>query len=183
MQTVTSGPGTSFTQRMLTIPDADIAQDRVVTAIGSYSATAPLGYSGGWVMQMAAFRAGNSPPPPPPDTTPPTVSITAPTAGQTVTGKRSNVSVNATDTGSGVAGVRLQVDGIPLATYDTASPYTFSLNTATFANGFHSLTASARDNSNNTGTSDPVMVFFSNSNPGRPQAVRNVVWHKIPGLA
>ena len=166
VQGVTSGPGTSFTMRLLTVPNADIAQDRVVTTIGSYSATAPVPSGGGWVMQMVAFRAANSPPPPPPDTTPPTVSITDPQAGQTVTGTI-NVAVAATDA-SGVASVRLQIDGFQLAAIDTTSPYTFSLNTAAFANGLHTLTASAVDGLNNAGTSNPVSVFFSNSNPGNP---------------
>jgi hypothetical protein len=49
--------GTSFTSRIITNPDADIAEDRSVTATGSYSASAPV--SGGWLMQMATFRAGN----------------------------------------------------------------------------------------------------------------------------
>jgi chitodextrinase len=51
---VTSGPGTGFTQRLLTSPDGDIAEDRTVTATGSYSATAPA--TGSWIMQMVAFR-------------------------------------------------------------------------------------------------------------------------------
>src|SRR5207249_3912679 len=38
-------------------PDGAIAEDRVVSAAGSYSATAALSSSGYWVMQMAAFKA------------------------------------------------------------------------------------------------------------------------------
>lgn len=56
VQTVTTGPGTGFTNRLLTSPDGDIAEDKMVTAVGSYSATAPL-TSGKWIMQMVAFRA------------------------------------------------------------------------------------------------------------------------------
>jgi hypothetical protein len=54
--TYTTGPASGFTQRLLT-PYGDIAEDRMVTATGTYSATAPLGQSGPWVMQMVAFRA------------------------------------------------------------------------------------------------------------------------------
>jgi hypothetical protein len=54
--TWTSGPASGFTQRLLT-PYGDIAEDRMVTAAGTYSATAPLGASGLWVMQMVAFRS------------------------------------------------------------------------------------------------------------------------------
>ena len=53
--TKTTGAGTGFTKRLLTVPDGDIAEDEMVTAVGSYSATAPLG-SGQWIMQMVAFR-------------------------------------------------------------------------------------------------------------------------------
>jgi chitodextrinase len=77
--TLTSGPGAGWTSRMITSPDGDIAEDRAVTAAGSYSATAPLSGAGPWVMQMVAFRAAGSGPPPPPDTQPPTApgSLTA----------------------------------------------------------------------------------------------------------
>jgi hypothetical protein len=67
---VTSGAGSGFAQRLLTSPDADIAEDRVVTAVGSYSATAPLAYSGGWLMQLVAFRAASTTPTPTPSPTP-----------------------------------------------------------------------------------------------------------------
>jgi hypothetical protein len=56
VQTTTSGPGSGFTQRLLTSPDGDIAEDRMVSAAGSYSATALLSSSGQWIMQMVAFR-------------------------------------------------------------------------------------------------------------------------------
>ena len=42
VQTITTGPGSGFTQRLLTNPDGDIAEDQIVTAAGSYSASAPL---------------------------------------------------------------------------------------------------------------------------------------------
>ncbi len=54
--TTTTGPGSGFTQRILTSPNGDLAEDRMVTAKGTYSATAPLGSAGSWVMQMVAFR-------------------------------------------------------------------------------------------------------------------------------
>jgi hypothetical protein len=57
VQTTTSGPGGGFTSRLLTVPDGDIAEDEMVTAAGSYSATAQLSPSNSWIMQMVAFRA------------------------------------------------------------------------------------------------------------------------------
>ena len=56
-QSATNGPGSGFTGRLLTVPDGDIAEDEFVTAIGSYSATAPVSPSNAWIMQMVAFRA------------------------------------------------------------------------------------------------------------------------------
>ena len=52
----TTGAGAGYTSRVITDPDGSILEDRVVTATGSYSATAPL-TSGSWIMQMVAFRA------------------------------------------------------------------------------------------------------------------------------
>jgi IPT/TIG domain-containing protein/VCBS repeat protein len=55
---VTNSAGTGYTSRVITSPDADILEDRVVTAAGSYNATAPVS-GGSWVMQLAAFRAAS----------------------------------------------------------------------------------------------------------------------------
>ena len=41
---------------MITSPDGDIAEDKMVNTSGSYSATASLGSWGPWIMQMVAFR-------------------------------------------------------------------------------------------------------------------------------
>ncbi len=54
-----SAAGANFTNRMITTPDLDIAEDRIVTATGSYSATASLTGSAAWVMQVVAFKAAN----------------------------------------------------------------------------------------------------------------------------
>jgi hypothetical protein len=52
---ITTGAGANFTSRIITTPDGDIAEDRIVSATGSYSATAPL-TGGAWVMQMVTFK-------------------------------------------------------------------------------------------------------------------------------
>jgi fibronectin type 3 domain-containing protein len=59
----TTGPGSGFASRLLTQPDGDIAEDTMVTATGSYSATAPINPSNPWIMQMVAFRAASAPGP------------------------------------------------------------------------------------------------------------------------
>jgi hypothetical protein len=51
----TYGAGSGFASRMITVPDSDIAEDQIVTATGSYSATASVS-AAPWIMQMAAFR-------------------------------------------------------------------------------------------------------------------------------
>jgi alpha-tubulin suppressor-like RCC1 family protein/chitodextrinase len=74
-------PGSGFTSRMISSPDGDIFEDRTVTATGSLSASAGLSAAGGWVMQMAAFRAATLAP----DTQPPTApaNLTATAASST----------------------------------------------------------------------------------------------------
>jgi hypothetical protein len=57
----TNAAGTGFTSRVITSPDGDIAEDRIVTATGTYNATASMS-SGNWVMQMVALRAAGSQP-------------------------------------------------------------------------------------------------------------------------
>src|SRR6266567_2047780 len=97
--TLTSAPGTGFTQRLLTSPDGDIVEDTVVTATGSYSATAALTGAGWWVMQMVAFRAAGIGSP---DTQPPT----APTGltPTVVSGSQINLSWTASTDNVGVTG-------------------------------------------------------------------------------
>ena len=94
------------------------------------------------------------------DTTPPTVSMTAPVDGASVTGTLS-ITAAASDS-SGVGGVQFLLDGSPLGAEDTASPYSLSWNSATVANGPHTLSARARDTVGNTATSSPVKVTVSN---------------------
>jgi hypothetical protein len=55
--TWTTGAGTGWRNCVITSPDADIAEDRVVSMVGAYLATAPLGNAGPWVMQMVALKA------------------------------------------------------------------------------------------------------------------------------
>ncbi len=56
--------GTGFTLRTITNPDADLAEDQITIASGSYSATAATSTSTPWVMQMATFQANAAQVPP-----------------------------------------------------------------------------------------------------------------------
>jgi cytochrome b involved in lipid metabolism/glutamine amidotransferase PdxT len=94
------------------------------------------------------------------DTTAPTVSITAPTTGSTVSGA---VTVTATAADNvGVAGVQFKLDGVNLSTEVTTAPYTISWVSTTATNGSHALTAVARDAAGNTTTSATVTVTVNN---------------------
>ena len=96
-----------------------------------------------------------------PDTTPPTVSISAPANGATVSGTVS-ISANASDN-VGVASVQFQLDGANFGSLDTASPYSVSWNTTTSSNGSHTVRAIAKDAAGNSTTSAAVTVTVSNS--------------------
>ena len=96
---------------------------------------------------------------PPPDAAPPTVTVTAPTAGATLSGTVT-LTVAASDNAS-VSRVDLYVDGVFLAS-DTTAPYSFSWDTRSAANGSHALVAKAVDAAGNVGTSATTAVTVSN---------------------
>ncbi len=93
------------------------------------------------------------------DTEPPTISITTPTNGSTVGGTVA-VGLTAADN-SLVTGVQVYVDGQPLGSTLTASPYVQYWDTTPFSNGTHTLTASATDGTNTT-TSSAISVTVNN---------------------
>jgi hypothetical protein len=76
--TATEAAGSGFTSRIVTSPDGDIAEDKVVTTAGSNSATATLDGSGPWIMQMATFAAAAG--------AAPTVTSVSPNSGSTAGG-------------------------------------------------------------------------------------------------
>jgi chitodextrinase len=103
------------------------------------------------------------------DTTAPTVAITAPLSGASLSGPV-NVTANAAD-GVGVAGVQFKLDGVSLGAEDTTAPYSVAWDTRTAGNGPHTLTAVARDAAGNTTTSTVVNVSVNNLNPFVPGLV------------
>ncbi len=85
------------------------------------------------------------------DRTAPTVALSAPASGATVSG---TVTVSATASDSaGLARVEFYRDGTILIGTDTTSPYSISWNTTTTAAGSHPLTARAFDIAGNAKTS------------------------------
>ncbi len=95
------------------------------------------------------------------DTTAPTVAMTAPAGGATVSGTTVAVTATASDN-VGVAGVQFTLDGVTLGAEDTTSPYSVTWNSTTATNASHTLTAVARDAAGNTTTSTGVIVTVSN---------------------
>jgi hypothetical protein len=107
---------------------------------------------------MGAGLGGGSAPA---DTTAPTVSVTSPTSGATVSGTTA-INASATDD-VGVVGVQFRVDGVNLGSEDTTAPYSVSWNTTSATNGTHTLTAVARDAAGNQRVATNVSVTVSNT--------------------
>jgi len=157
-RSTTSGFTPSAANRIATVTSATTYTDGNLAA-GTY-----------YYVAIATDAAGNVSPSSleasatvPPDTTPPTVAITAPTAGTTVSGTVT-VAGSASDT-RGVTSVQFRLDGANLGVADTTSPYSLSWDTKTVINGPHMLTAVARDAAGNAATSAGVGVTVDNGAP------------------
>lgn len=94
------------------------------------------------------------------DTTAPTVSITSPANGATVSGTLT-VAADASDD-TGVSQVDFYLDGA-LEASDVSSPYEWSWDTTTSADGSHSLGATASDDAGNVGSASTITVTVDNS--------------------
>lgn len=95
------------------------------------------------------------------DTTAPSVSVTAPTDGSTVSGTVS-LTASASD-GVGVSGVQFKLDSTTLiGSEDTTDPYSASWDSTAVSNGSHTLSAVARDAAGNMATST-ITITVSNS--------------------
>jgi predicted amidohydrolase len=134
-----SGPGVA-------VADIDLSQRFRETWLGDWRdisnkerRTAPYKYP------VSPTSPSNGPPP---DSTAPTITLTSPTAGATVSG---SVSVAATASDDvGVARVRFLVDGTQIGADDTTAPYSIAWNTATAANSTHTIAAIAFDATGNS---------------------------------
>ncbi len=96
------------------------------------------------------------------DSQPPTSAITSPAANSSVSGL---VTVNvAAGDNVGVDRVELKANGTVVGS-DSASPFSFSWNSANAANGMTTLIATAFDKAGNATASSPVAVNVANSAP------------------
>ena len=118
------------------------------TLFGVYGASANVSF----------VVVGTVTPPPP---TPPVVSITSPVAGSTVSGTIT-ASATASDA-QGITAVQWELDGGTSLGTDTSAPYTETINTASFANGVHTLTAIAKDSAGLSTTSSGVAITINNT--------------------
>jgi chitodextrinase len=90
-----SGPGSGYTQRIFT-PWNDSLEDRIVTATGSYSATASLTSSNLWIISLATFKVASGGGDTQAPTTPSSLGATAVSSSQinlSWTGSTDNVGV------------------------------------------------------------------------------------------
>jgi hypothetical protein len=180
-----SGPATNAVVRQSVTVSANATDNIAVAGVQFYVDGNPLGaedmtapYSVSWnttaiadgshtLSAVAWDTSGNRSVAPDPtvavtvDNTAPTVSITAPTGGSTVSGTTA-MTATASDN-VGVVSVQLQIDGANLGSAITATPYTVNWNTTTVGNGVHQLTAVAKDAAGNTTTSAVTTVTVNNS--------------------
>jgi acid phosphatase len=101
---------------------------------------------------------------PGPVATPPTISISSPASGASVSGTISvttNVSANTTS-------VQFMVDGNNSGAAVANAPFSLSLNTATLSDGTHSLTAVASNAAAQTATSAAVSITTKNTATAPP---------------
>jgi hypothetical protein len=144
------------------------AANRIAQVTGTSHLDAGQG-AGDWYYRVIAVdAAGNTGPPSgearatvTADTTAPTVTLTAPAAGATVSGTAALTATASDDVG--VVDVRFTVDGTAVGSPDTSSPYSLTWDSATVANGTRVLRAVARDAAGNSTTSAPVSVTVSNT--------------------
>jgi hypothetical protein len=92
---------------------------------------------------------------------PPSVSISSPASGASVSGSSVIITANASDD-VGVAGVQFRIDGANVGSEDTSAPYTYTWNSTTVSDGTHTISAVARDTNNQTTTSTSISITVAN---------------------
>jgi|GEM_PF-1019389 len=112
-----------------------------------------------------------------PSSSPPTVSISVPADGATVSGTSQTITAIADDADDDLTGVQFKLNGTNLGTQDTSAPFTYSWNTTNHSDGQYFLEAVATDDegqsvtasitvtiSNNTGGSAPTISITNPAN-------------------
>jgi len=130
--------GSGFTSRVITA-DGNIAEDKNVATVGSYTATGTA-TSGKWIMQLVALKADN----PVADTTPP--SMPSSLSATAVSTAQINLNWTASTDNVGVTGYKIFRDGVQIATSSTTTYQNTGLNASTT----YSYTVAAYDLAGNT---------------------------------
>jgi poly(hydroxyalkanoate) depolymerase family esterase len=146
----------------LTQPPYTYVWNTATEANGSYTLTAEASDAAGnrSKMDIAVTVTGGVD-----DNTPPTVNVTAPANGDTISGTFT-ISVDASDD-FGVAKVEVRIDGAAIGEA-TAQPYSVAFDTSIVAAGSHAISAVAFDAAGNTATDDDTTVTISASDTNKP---------------
>ena len=153
--TWTPGPGMTARYDF----DSNLAEDALQVAAGPTGVkTATDTASGQSAAMIVALKSQTA------DTEPPTVGVTAPAAGTTVSGTSVALSATASDN-VGVTAVQFSVDGADVGPRLTTLPYTFAWDSTGAANGAHTIAARAWDAAGNVGAAAGVSVTVSNAPP------------------
>jgi chitinase len=133
-----------------------------------YRGSQPVGYRD--ILLQTVKQAFLGGPPPPPDSVAPTVEIVSPADQSVVTGE---IIIQATASDNvGVAGIQFTIDGEVTGIEDRNAPFTMPLNTWLLANGSHTVSAVARDWSNNSSTAT---ITLNINNQGPPPVVEDKI--------
>jgi hypothetical protein len=145
-----------------------IAEDYsyLYSGYGQHAMSGTYGYPSSWVRTWLASLSSSSAE----DTVAPTVSITAPANGATVSGSVS-ITANAGDN-VGVTRVDFLIDGAVISN-DSTSPYQYSWSSGSVANGVHTITARAYDSAQYSEVSITVTVDNSVADTEDPNVVIN----------
>ena len=138
----------------------DFSWDSRKIADGVYPVTAEITYADGTVAtKTASIRVSNP-------QNPPSVRLTGIAEGATI---RWSVPLSAEATDErGVAGVQFYIDNSAVGGEVAAAPYTQTLDTTILGDGWHTITAVARDISGLPATSLPLRVYVQTRSQVRP---------------
>jgi hypothetical protein len=148
-QTVEASAGDTYWSQYATTPSS--AAGQTLTLDDTAPTTDPWDLAAVEVLPSPPEQSGAEPP---------SVSIVNPTAGEIVSGT-AQVTANVSDNAP-IGSVQFYLDGKPLGAPVTKAPYAISWDTTEASNAAHSLTATATNTSNMTGTSSPVSVTVQN---------------------
>ncbi len=157
-----------------------VSWDTKTTTNGTHTLTATARNASGLTSTATtAVNVQNVAPP-----TAPTVTITTPVNGTTVSGNAQAVSATASDAAS-VAGVQFKLDNVNLGAEDTAAPYSVNWDTTSAVNGTHTLTATARNASGlmTTATSTVNVQNVVTPPPALPNLIPNPSFETANGTA